>query len=380
MTTFESRRLFNMHGHLRQGRTLALTVPIAAQYCQYYGAMGNTKPPILTLQDALTYTDQIEAEVPAEHEHSFTPLVVVKVREDSDPEAIRHLIRNKFRFFKFYPFARTTHADDGIVNYMTRNLREIYEIIAIGDGTANKSYALLHCEHPLKRFDDMECEYAFFGIFEQIYNLVPGLHMTWEHLSDARVLPFLEDMEDRVACTVTVHHQIHRLNDVLGNNHNLCRPPAKTLRDREILRHAVTSGKRAPGKKGKIMLGLDDAPWDREHKECAHASCGDWTMPAAVQRIVQIFEEDGRLLGPDGKASEAYNRYIVDNAAAFYGLECKYTQPIVLRRDPYHIPYAYRFGEGNKIVAVTDKNDREPTDFVPNMAGEKLDWTVDGVI
>jgi dihydroorotase len=366
-----------MHGHLRQDRTLKLTVPIAAQYCQFYAAMGNTKPPILNLDDAIAYEREISAETPEEHRKDFLPFVVVKVREDSKVSDIIACISRGYRFFKFYPFARTTHADDGIKNYMSPRLREIYEAIA-----SRNAHSLWHCEHPLKRYDDMECEYAFLGIFEQIYNLVPSLMMCWEHLSDARVLPFLLDMEDRVACTVTVHHQVLRLNDVLGRNHNLCRPPAKTLLDMETLRDAVTSGRRKEGRVAfKIMLGLDDAPWDRDHKECGEASCGDYTMPAAVQRIVQIFDEDKRLFGPDGEASPAYRRYIVENAAAYYHLAPTNGVPIVLRREPYQIPFAYRlFGDDNSVCAIRSADDQLPTDFVPFMAGAMLDWTVDGVI
>ncbi|MDE1966674.1 MAG: hypothetical protein KGI45_01200, partial [Patescibacteria group bacterium] len=251
-----------------------------------------------------------------------------------------------------------------ITNYMIPNLRAIYELIASAGG-----YAMFHAEHPNKRWDDMECEYAFFGIFEQIYNLVPGLNMTWEHLSDSRVLPFLLDMDDRVACTICPHHMILRLNDVLGQNHNLCRPPAKTLLYRETLRDAVTSGK-----SNRILLGLDDAPWKRSDKEGAHGHCGCWTMPAAPQRIVQIFDEDRRL--ESAQDMTALNSYVAWNAAAYYKLH-QTDQVIELVRKPYTIPFAYRLTKDDEVVEVTDASDQRPDDYVPSMAGATLNWSVE---
>ncbi|MDE1940959.1 MAG: hypothetical protein KGI66_02455, partial [Patescibacteria group bacterium] len=69
--------LYNMHGHLRQGRTLALTVKIASMWCWFYAAMGNTKPPILTLADAMRYDEEIDALVPSGSRERFKALVVV---------------------------------------------------------------------------------------------------------------------------------------------------------------------------------------------------------------------------------------------------------------------------------------------------------------
>ena len=366
--------LQNMYGHLRQGALLALFVPFAAKYCRHYVAMGNTRPPILTAADADVYRDNIYGYTPAPQKKTFVAPPAIKIREDTAPEIVLEAIQRGYKLFKLYPLAKTTHADDGIQNYFCKNLRACYEIIAEHGG-----YALFHPEHPGKRWDDTECEYAFFGIFEAIYNLVPKLNMVWEHLTDTRVLPYLLDMQARVACTVTIHHLMLRLNDVLGKNHHLCRPPAKMLRDVEVLRDYVTHGRSE-----RIMLGLDDAPHDLAHKECAHASCGVWTMPIAPQLIVQVFDEERVLIEQESAGIKALEQFVARNAERYYGLSPSYPPNIsksrlVLHRQPYLVPDAYRLDTTcgcNAIIPIREKP--LPTDFVPFMAGQTLPWSVVG--
>lgn len=372
MQTIQIPLLENMHGHLRQGSPLALFVPFAAKYCRHYIAMGNTKPPILSEFDADNYHDTIYGYTPAKFKKTFKALPAIKVREDTAPETVRGALNGGHKLFKFYPRAKTTHADDGIQNYMSVSLRMCYKEIAAGGG-----YALFHPEHPGKRWDDTECEYAFFGIFEAIYNLVPTLNMVWEHLTDTRVLPFLLDMEPRVACTVTAHHLVLRLNDVLGKNHHLCRPPAKMLRDVEILRDYVVHGKSR-----RIMLGLDDAPHDLVHKECAHASCGVWSMPIAPQLIMQVFDEE-RTMESEMCPLEL-EQFVSTNAHAYYRLSPTFPpyqekERLIMLREPFLVPEAYRLEttcDHQTVVSIRIKEQLLPTDYVPFMAGKTLRWSV----
>lgn len=241
--------LKNVHGHLRQGELLKLFVPFAVRYCSHYFAMGNTKPHIANADCAERYYKEINTCVSTDLDReSFRAFPVIKIREDTKPEVVREALQRGYKLFKLYPLAKTSHADDGIANYFCDNLLGCYKEIAAGEG-----YSLWHPEHPGKRWDDSECEYAFLGIFEAVQKLVPELNMVWEHLTDTRVLPFLFDMGERVAATVTAHHMMLRLNDVLGQNYHLCRPPAKLMRDMETLRHIVTSAKYP-----RIMLGFDE--------------------------------------------------------------------------------------------------------------------------
>lgn len=346
-------RINNMHGHLRQDGLLQFLVPFAARHCGYYVPMGNTKPPILTGKAALEYVEQIVAATPAKDKDCFKPIPTIKIREDTTPEMIREAARMGIRMGKLYPYARTTHADDGIKNYMC--LYSVFEAMQEAG-----MIAAFHPEHPNLIWDDAECEYAFWGIFESIYSLFPGLKMTWEHLSDTRVLPALLDMSDRVAFTITLHHMLIRDVEVNADSHNKCRPQAKRSSDREALRRIATSGH------PKAILGLDDAPWDEKHKDCARSCNGCWTMPNATELLFHIFDEEGVILHQDGSANEDGLRKLVAfssrNGARFYGLP-ELSGTMTLEREPCTVAYSYY-------------NDPSSTDYVPFFAGKTLNWRV----
>jgi len=338
-------RINNMHGHLRQGDLLKFLVPFAARQCGYYVPMGNTKPPILTGEAACEYIYQIVGAIPEENRAYFQPIPTIKIREDTTPAMIHEAAAFGVRMGKLYPYARTTHADDGIKNYM--RLCSVFEAMQ-----EVEMIAAFHPEHPNLIWDDAECEYAFWGIFESIYWLFPGLRMTWEHLSDTRVLPALLDMSDRVAFTITLHHMLIRDVEVNADSHNKCRPQAKRSIDRAELRRIATSGH------PKAVLGLDDAPWDEEHKACARSCNGCWTMPDATERLCDLFEEEGVLYGKAGEIiPDGLQKLIAfssRNGARFYGLpELQATISLEKREEGYTTPEFY-------------------DSFVAFMAGKKL--------
>lgn len=353
MNKITIQRINNMHGHLRQGVLLPFLVPFAARHCGYYVPMGNTIPPILTGRAALKYIVQIVAATPADAKDCFKPIPTIKIREDTTPEMIREAALMGIRMGKLYPYARTTHADDGIKNYM--RLCSVFEAMQECD-----MIAAFHPEHPNLIWDDAECEYVFWGIFESIYALFPGLKMTWEHLSDTRVLPALLDMSDRVAFTVTLHHMLIRDVEVNADSHNKCRPQAKRSADRENLRRIATSGH------PKAILGLDDAPWDENSKDCARSCNGCWTMPNATELLVHIFDEEGAVHNQDGSTNEDGQRKLVAfssrNGARFYGLP-ELRETIMLEREPC-------------AVSPVCRNEPTTIDYVPFFAGHTLNWRV----
>ena len=344
-------RINNMHGHLRQGELLKFLVPFAASQCGYYVPMGNTKPPILTGTDALAYCTAIIAALPPNTCGLFKPIPTIKIREDTTPEMVREAAEMGVRMGKLYPHARTTHADDGIKNYM--RLCPVFETMQ-----ETGMIAAFHPEHPNIIWDDAECEYAFWGIFESVYWLFPGLKKTWEHLSDTRVLPALLDMSDRIAFTITLHHMLIRDVEVNADSHNKCRPQAKRSADRDALRRIAISGH------PKVILGLDDAPWDEEHKECARSCNGCWTMPNATELLFHIFDEEGALCNPDESINEDGVRRLTAfssrNGAKFYGLP-ELGETITLERTPMVVREVYY---------------QEEDLFVPFFEGRTLNWKV----
>ncbi|MDP3661379.1 MAG: hypothetical protein Q8R17_00790 [bacterium] len=354
MNTITIPKPVNGHGHLRQGELFAHLVRMARRLFSHYFGMGNTKPPILLAEEAAEYKNaahKIDEEEGFGQEFEMHP--IIKLREDTTPEMVRDAIQQGFRFFKLYPKSKTTHADDGIINYFCPNLRGCYEVIATEKTPERKSaHTLWHCEHPRHVWDDSECEYAALGPFEQVYDLVPGLKMTWCHLSDTRVVPTLMDMGERVAFELAVHYAFLRENDTHGKNHHVCRPPAKLERDRKEIRRLMVSGN------PKVINGLDDAPWDIDKKECESAMCGVWTLPVALPLIVRIFEEEGLLI--NSTVPDSLIAFTSANACRFYNLRNP-KSTITLTKQDWVVPAVYLLGD---------------TSVVPFMAGQTLHWWV----
>ncbi len=329
----------NGHGHPRQDELFEYLIRIMMHIFHHYLGMGNTKPPLLNADDATRYQRHGHNVRDAKNpDAEFELHSVIKLREDTLPATVREAIGRGFRFFKLYPKSKTTHADDGISNYMHPNLRGCYEVIATEKSPdGKKAHSLWHNEHPRKLWDDSECEYAALGAFEQVYNLVPGLNMTWCHLSDTRVVPTLMDMEDRVVFELAVHYGYLRENDTHGKNHYVSRPPAKLLRDMQEIRRLMVSGH------PKTINGLDDAIWPKGFKECADGMCGIWNLIEALPRIIQIFEEEGAL-GPEGtpKYTNLVN-FLSGNALRHYELSPP-KSTLTLVRQPHQVPNEYTLG------------------------------------
>lgn len=143
---------------------------------------------------------------------------------------------------------------------------------------------------------------------------------------------------------------------LMEKNHDVCRPPAKLLRDLREIRRLMVSGH------PKVINGLDDAIWDKGLKECASAMCGVWNLIEALPRIIQIFEEE-KALGPEGTPQyENLVNFLSGNAARHYELsETKST--VTLVRQPHKVPNEYTLGS---------------TVAVPFGAGELSPWSFDG--
>jgi dihydroorotase len=341
----------NGHGHLRQELLFEFLVRIAMFIFSHYLGMGNTKPPILDADSAEKYKEHGHRVRDAKaSDVEFNLHTVIKVREDSSWRKIREAIQEGFRFFKFYPKSKTTHADDGIVNYFCPSLVECYRVIAeetTPDG--KRAHALFHGEHPNMLVDDSEAEYMFFGIFEGIYNLIPELLMTWCHLTDSRVVPFLQQME-RVLIELAVHYGYITENDTHGHNHNVSRPPAKGRFDRDMIRQLIVNGIGANG--------FDDAPWEKGKKECAHSMCGVWNLVNGIPLILQIFDEMGVSIEEGTLGYQNLVRFTSGNAVKFYNLPEPQSKLTLVNR-PLYIWEEYRLDTGL---------------FVPFRAGMHTTW------
>jgi dihydroorotase len=184
---------------------------------------------------------------------------------------------------KFYPARVTTNSEDGI-----KDLKSIYPLLEI---MQERGIVLnIHGEEPESFCLDREKN--FLKKVDELIHLFPRLRIVLEHISDRASVEYIMESRGQIAATITVHHLLLTLDDVIGNPinpHHFCIPVAKTTQDRKALLQAAFSGN------PKFFLGTDSAPHPREVKEFAQGSPGIYTAPVAVPLLVQIFDKAGNL-------------------------------------------------------------------------------------
>lgn len=343
-------RFFDAHVHLRHGQMLEIVLPHSAKWCHFATVMPNLKPrPIRSLSNLIEYRAEILRVSRARADgrrYPFSPIMTIELTRQTTPEAIvalhQHLRPLWSVVCKVYPRNGTTNSADGLtvgdfrLPSVRRTLRALEEV---------NGMLLIHGEVTDPHIDVMDREAKFLPMLEELAGAYPTLRIVLEHASTAAAIEVVERLGDNVAATLTAHHAIVTLNNVIGDGirpHNMCMPVPKTYRDREAIRRAMTSGD------PKFFLGSDSAPHWREAKECAIGACGVFTAPGLPAYLIQVFDEMGA-------GRDALVRFTSENGCRFYGLPPTEGR-IVLRREPYRILNEY---DG----------------IVPFQAGETLGWS-----
>jgi dihydroorotase len=191
----------------------------------------------------------------------------------------------------------------------------------------------------------LDRETAFLPRVEELLRRWPRLRIVLEHLSTAEAVDFVASGPRTIAATLTAHHLLYTIDDLLGgglNPHLFCKPVLKSAGDREALRKAAFSG--SPN----FFFGSDSAPHQRAKKESASAPGGVYSAPTAIPALAGLFEKEGRLSDlPD---------FLSAFGAAFYGL-APVRGYLTLRKQAWIVP-----GEMDGVV--------------PMCAGERLDWNL----
>jgi dihydroorotase len=337
MTSISIARPFDAHVHLREG---AMLESVARHTATQFGralVMPNTQKPILTFEDANQYCKEIISATPRS---SFYPLMTVKLTDKTTPEVIRECKGTHVVAGKVYPEGVTTNSEDGV-----RSILDLYPVFAEMEKVG--LVLCLHGEVPGVFCIDREA--AFFSTLRDVASSFPRLRVVLEHVTTVGAVNTVASLSDRVAATITVHHMLLTLDDVIGGTlrpHNFCKPVAKREEDRQALTRAATSGD------PKFFLETDSAPHSREKKECSSGCAGVFTAPVAMPLLAQIFESScQRSAWP-----AALEEFSSTHGAAFYGLP----EPkgrLELAVCPWTVPSEYG-------------------GVVPFKAGEALRWKV----
>jgi dihydroorotase len=293
--------------------------------------MPNLISPVDSLDKVRLYKSQI---IEAHGKDIFTPYMTLFFRPYTKNELV--LAREDILGVKLYPAGVTTRSESGVSDFAmideTLSYMEELQIPLLVHGETNGFV--------------MDREREFIDIYRRLAENFPKLHIVMEHITTAEAVEFIERFAN-VSATVTLHHLMITLDDVIGNLMEpdlFCKPIAKTPRDLECLRDAVFSGHT------RIMFGSDSAPHPRHKKECCGCAAGIFSAPVALPMLAQLFEEVDRLeLLQDFVSTVARNRY---------GLQ-PLEKTITLERRPWTVP---EFCDG----------------LVPFGAGRKLRWSLIG--
>lgn len=292
-------RGIDWHVHLRSGKTLETVLPFTAQ--QFRGALVMPNDPaILSAKDLLNYRKTILDKRPRAAE-DFEPIMTIQLTEETTPEDILAARSFGARAAKVYPRGGTTASHLGVQDFT-----KIYPCLEV----LQKLGMVLcyHGEMPDAYPTDREIE--FHRILISTVKLFPKLRIVMEHITCSSTADLVEQLPDTVAATITVHHLMITLNDVMGGEfkpHLFCKPVAKRPEDRDRLLQAALSGN------PKFFLGTDSAPHPRSRKEAASCCAGIFTAPVALPQLAEIFDQQGAL--------HRLADFTAHFGSAFYGLQ-----------------------------------------------------------
>ena len=269
----------DFHLHLRQGESLKHYAQASAKYFKKVLIMPNTQPPITTANEVNNYHQAIQKVCPElEVYTTFKLNPKLKFRDIEDLANTPHLIGGKL-----YPQGVTTHSEDGIQDIKT--LAPIFEIMQ------NKGIVLnVHAED-LDSFC-LERERNYLIQVDWVIKNFPKLKIVIEHISDRASVEFVNQKSHLIAATITVHHLLLTLDNVIGGNiepHHFCKPIAKTPKDLKALQKAAFS------QNPKFFFGTDSAPHLKNQKECSQGCAGIFSSLVAIPLLTELFEKHNQL-------------------------------------------------------------------------------------
>ena len=319
----------DMHVHLRQGDMLAHYAKTVEEQVGRALIMPNTTPPITDAQSLVLYRDLIKRAAP-----TLTPLMTFKLISTITTDDVEALKGAGAVAGKLYPEGVTTNSEDGV-----RDIEELYPVL-----TKMQSEDLVLCIHgetPDAPVFDRET--AFLPVLMQLVGSFPQLRIVFEHVSTREAVRAVAELPERVAATVTVHHLLFTVDDMMANGlnpHLYCKPLVKKTKDRDAIQRVVLDGN------PKFFFGSDSAPHPQETKESRLCAAGVYSAPVAMPLLLEFFESNGCI--------EQTEKFTSEYGSAFYGIP-KAWEHTPWVRQPWKVP--------GLIDGV-----------VPLCAGEELSW------
>lgn len=341
MTQLTITRPDDWHIHLRDGDVLIDTVRDVSRYMGRAIIMPNLVPPVIDTELALAYQQRILAAKP---NSSFTPLMTLYLTDNTSAEEIKKAkASGQVYAAKLYPAGATTNSDSGVTS-VAKIADAIQAMQEVG------MPLLIHGEVTHHDVDIFDREEVFLKtVLAPIVEAYPNLKVVMEHITTANAVEFVQNANDNVAATITVHHLMFNRNHMLVGGikpHFYCLPILKRNIHQRALIKAATSGS------AKFFLGTDSAPHEQGKKESACGCAGSYTAHASIELYAEVFEQADAL-----DKLEAFASF---NGPDFYGLP-RNSDTITLQKSDWTVPNTMQFGN-SKVV--------------PIKANEKISWQV----
>ncbi len=324
----------DMHLHLRDGVMLETVAPLSAYSFSGAIIMPNLVPPVTTLDDVVEYKKRVMSAVPNDY---FEPYMTLFYKNYS--KSFLESVADEITAIKLYPDGATTNSDGGVASFDIEKMRETLETMA--------ELEIPLCVHGESAGFVMDREAEFMSVYELLAKNFPKLKIIMEHITTKDAVEML-DKYDNLYATITVHHLLLTLDDVIGGMmmpHHFCKPIAKRPEDLDALLSIALEAH------PKVMFGSDSAPHPQHKKETCGCAAGVFTAPIALQLLCEIFDQYGKL--------DNLQAFVSDNAQNIYGI-CPEFKEVTLENRPFEVPTSY----GN---------------VVPMYAGETINWAIESV-
>jgi dihydroorotase len=330
------------HLHLRDGDVLTDTVRHSSQQFGRAIVMPNLKQPIVTVAQALDYRQRILKHCPKNS--AFNPLMTLYLTDNTSVNDITEASNNNFiKGVKLYPSGATTNSDAGVTD-----IKHCYRVLE-----AMQKYQLpllIHGEVTNKEIDIFDREKVFIDqVLGPLHKDFPELKIVFEHITTADAVSFVNQSDNFIAATITVHHLMMNRNDMLVGGikpHYYCLPVLKKNIHQQALINAATSGST------KFFLGTDSAPHPQQAKESSCGCAGMYSAHAAIELYAEVFEQ--------AKALDKLEKFASFNGPDFYNLD-RNQKTIILVKENWQVPEYYDFGQDHVI---------------PLQAGKTISWKV----
>ncbi|MFK5987047.1 MAG: dihydroorotase [Pseudomonadota bacterium] len=320
------------HLHLRDDEALKDTVHHTSLRFARAIVMPNLAVPITTTDQAQQYQQRIVKNIPAGH--NFTPLMTLYL---TDKTAVDEIVKASSSGFikgvKLYPAGATTNSDAGVTD-----IKHCYNVLE-----AMQKYhlpLLIHGETTSSDIDIFDREKVFIDkILIPLRKDFPELKIVFEHITTTDAVEYINQADQFLAATITVHHLLMNRNDMLVGGikpHYYCLPVLKKNIHQYALIKAACSGSE------KYFLGTDSAPHTQQNKESACGCAGMFTSAAAIELYAQVFEQADAL--------DKLEKFASFNGPDFYQL-ARNSKTITLLRKDWKIPNSYPLGK-DKVIPL----------------------------